>query len=174
LVGGTAGLPLQSSRRPGRLHRAEACGGPRRPRTVPVALLIYEGRTVNEVAEHLGHADPGFTARTYAHIFKDARARRGVLIEAAIRTASPPRTSGSGSSRALSRNATHSCGLPRAALRSASVFTLSSDARTAASHLFATRSPHQRPSAQKSVPSSPRYSSSVPPAVSWRRNCSTT
>lgn len=26
-------------------------------------LLIYEGRTVNEVADHLGHADPGFTAR---------------------------------------------------------------------------------------------------------------
>jgi integrase len=47
-------------------------------------LLIYEGRTLNEVAEHLGHADPGFTARVYAHIFRDARNRRGVSIEQAI------------------------------------------------------------------------------------------
>ncbi|MGI8478383.1 MAG: hypothetical protein ACR2M2_00745 [Gaiellaceae bacterium] len=37
-------------------------------------LLLYEGRTLNEVAEHLGHADPGFTARTYAHVMRDARA----------------------------------------------------------------------------------------------------
>lgn len=50
-------------------------------------LLIYEGRTVNEIAEHLGHADPGFTARTYQHVFKDARDRRGVTIEDAIRSA---------------------------------------------------------------------------------------
>ena len=34
-------------------------------------LLLYEGRTLNEVAEHLGHADPGFTARTYAHVMRD-------------------------------------------------------------------------------------------------------
>jgi integrase len=28
-------------------------------------LPAYEGRTLNEVAERLGHADPGFTARTH-------------------------------------------------------------------------------------------------------------
>jgi integrase len=39
-------------------------------------LLLYEGRTLNEVAEHLGHADPGFTARTYAHVMRDASRRR--------------------------------------------------------------------------------------------------
>jgi integrase len=50
-------------------------------------LMIYEGRTINEVAEHLGHADPGFTARTYAHVFRDARDRRGLSIEDAIREA---------------------------------------------------------------------------------------
>lgn len=50
-------------------------------------LLIYAGWTVNEVAEHLGHGDPGFTARTYQHVFKDARNRRGVSIEDAIATA---------------------------------------------------------------------------------------
>jgi integrase len=48
-------------------------------------LLIYEGRTINEVAEHLGHADPGFTARTYAHVWRDAKKHRGVTIEQAIR-----------------------------------------------------------------------------------------
>jgi len=50
-------------------------------------LLIYEGRPVNEVAEHLGHADPGFTARTYVHVFRDASKRRQVPIEDAIATA---------------------------------------------------------------------------------------
>ena len=30
------------------------------------ALLLYEGRTLDEVAEHLSHADSGFTARTSA------------------------------------------------------------------------------------------------------------
>jgi integrase len=50
-------------------------------------LLLYEGRTLNEVAEHLGHADPGFTARTYAHVMRDATRRRRVPIAQAIRTA---------------------------------------------------------------------------------------
>src|SRR3954462_4121220 len=45
-------------------------------------LLLYEGRTLNEVAEHLGHADPGFTARTYAHVMRDAARRRITISEA--------------------------------------------------------------------------------------------
>jgi integrase len=49
-------------------------------------LLLYEGRTINEVAEHLGHADPGFTARTYAHVMRDAPRRRRITISEAIRT----------------------------------------------------------------------------------------
>ena len=48
-------------------------------------LLLYEGRTLNEVAEHLGHADPGFTARTYAHVMRDAPRRRRITISEAIR-----------------------------------------------------------------------------------------
>ena len=50
-------------------------------------LLLYEARTLNEVAEHLGHADPGFTARTYAHVMRDASRRRRVPITEAIRKA---------------------------------------------------------------------------------------
>jgi integrase len=47
-------------------------------------LLIYEGRPVTEVAAHMGHADPGFTARVYGHVFGDAAKRRRVPIEQAI------------------------------------------------------------------------------------------
>ena len=50
-------------------------------------LLLYEGRTLNEVAEHLGHADPGFTARTYAHVMRDTTQKRRVPITTAIRMA---------------------------------------------------------------------------------------
>ena len=50
-------------------------------------LLLYEGRTLNEVAEHLGHADPGFTARTYAHVMRDTTRERRVPLAQAIRTA---------------------------------------------------------------------------------------
>jgi integrase len=50
-------------------------------------LLLDEGHTLNEVAEHLGHADPGFTARTYAHVMRDASRRRRVPISEAIRKA---------------------------------------------------------------------------------------
>jgi integrase len=50
-------------------------------------LLIYEGRPVTEVAAHMGHADAGFTARVYGHVFRDAAKRRGVPIETAIANA---------------------------------------------------------------------------------------
>ncbi len=43
---------------------------------------LYEGRTLNEVAEHLGHGDPGFTARFYAHVMRDAARRRITISEA--------------------------------------------------------------------------------------------
>jgi integrase len=68
-------------------------------RHTAATLLIYEGRPVTEVAEHLGHADPGFTARVYAHAFKDGRDRRHVplveAIAAARRTAGAAMASGS-------------------------------------------------------------------------------
>jgi integrase len=56
-------------------------------------LLIYEGRPVTEVAAHMGHADPGFTARVYGHVFQDSASRRHLSIETAIaRARSAPRT----------------------------------------------------------------------------------
>ena len=47
-------------------------------------LLIYEGRTVNEVAQHLGHRDPGFSARTYQHVYSDAAQRRLPINDAIL------------------------------------------------------------------------------------------
>lgn len=44
------------------------------------SVLIDAGESVKSVAEYLGHADPGFTLRVYAHLFpsSDERARRAV------------------------------------------------------------------------------------------------
>jgi integrase len=42
---------------------------------------------LNEVAEHLRHADPVFTARLYTHVLRDAAKRRRVSIDEAIATA---------------------------------------------------------------------------------------
>jgi integrase len=53
-------------------------------------LLLYAGRTLNEVAEHLGHADPGFTARTYAHVMRDAPRRRRITILKRSEPGAPP------------------------------------------------------------------------------------
>jgi integrase len=70
-------------------------------RHTAATLLIYAGRTINEVAEHLGHADPGFTARTYTHIYREAPDHRGVPIEEVIRRA---RVGGEARSPLLSRH----------------------------------------------------------------------
>jgi integrase len=44
------------------------------------SVLIDAGESVKAVAEYLGHADPGFTLRVYAHLFpaSEERARRAV------------------------------------------------------------------------------------------------
>src|SRR5260370_24674265 len=57
---------------------------------------------------------------------------------------------------------------------SASAWMLANEARTAASHAAATRSPHHCPAHPKSVPSSPEYSSRVEPVCSVRVNSSAT
>jgi len=44
------------------------------------SVLIDAGESVKAVAEYLGHADPGFTLRVYAHLFPSSedRARHAV------------------------------------------------------------------------------------------------
>lgn len=50
-------------------------------------LLLYEGWTLNDVAKHLGHRDPGFTAREYAHVMEEASKRQRVPLTQAIAAA---------------------------------------------------------------------------------------
>jgi integrase len=92
-----AAFPCAACERAGEVgkRRCSGCAGkgtsdyfrPHDLRHTCATLLIYEGRTVNEVADHLGHADPGFTARVYAHVLKDASKRRRIPIEQAISSA---------------------------------------------------------------------------------------
>lgn len=44
------------------------------------SVLIDAGESVKAVAEYLGHADPGFTLRVYAHLFPSSedRARKAI------------------------------------------------------------------------------------------------
>lgn len=44
------------------------------------SVIIDAGESASAVAEYLGHADPGFTLRVYAHLFPSSedRARRAI------------------------------------------------------------------------------------------------
>lgn len=59
------------------------------------SVLIDAGESVKAVAEYLGHADPGFTLRVYAHLFpaSEDRARKAVetAFSVALREALPAR-----------------------------------------------------------------------------------
>jgi integrase len=58
-------------------------------RHTAATLLIYEGRPVVEVAEHLGHR-PTETLRTYAHVLRDGAKLRGKFASTAILEARRP------------------------------------------------------------------------------------
>ena len=55
------------------------------------SLLFEEGRNVKQVAEWLGHADPGFTLRTYVHLL-DAGVGGGLDLPSQVNTGSTPCT----------------------------------------------------------------------------------
>jgi site-specific recombinase XerD len=44
------------------------------------STLLAHGVSIKELAEHLGHADPGFTLRTYTHLVPSSyeRARQAI------------------------------------------------------------------------------------------------
>ncbi len=50
---------------------------------------LHDGASIREVAEYLGHADPGFTLRTYAHLMPSAAYRVRAAADAAIRSCAP-------------------------------------------------------------------------------------
>ena len=59
------------------------------------SLLFEEGRNVKQVADWLGHADPGFTLRTYVHLL-DAGLGGGLEIDTGVK---PGSRSGQGMTR---------------------------------------------------------------------------
>ncbi len=44
------------------------------------SVLIDAGESVKAVAEYLGHADPGFTLRVYAHLFPSCEDRARAAV----------------------------------------------------------------------------------------------
>ncbi len=48
------------------------------------SVLIDAGESAKAVAEYLGHADPGFTLRVYAHLFPASEDRARRAIDAAL------------------------------------------------------------------------------------------
>lgn len=53
------------------------------------SLLFEEGRNVKQVADWLGHADPGFTLRTYVHLL-DAGLGGGLEVDIEVKVGSRP------------------------------------------------------------------------------------
>jgi hypothetical protein len=48
------------------------------------SLLFAEGKNVKQVQEWLGHADPGFTLRTYGHLLDEGLGDADFLDEAVL------------------------------------------------------------------------------------------
>lgn len=48
------------------------------------SVLLEGGVSIRAVADYLGHADPGFTLRTYAHLMPQAEDRARAVVDAAL------------------------------------------------------------------------------------------
>lgn len=57
------------------------------------SLLFEDGRNIKQVQEWLGHADPGFTLRTYVHLM-DAGVGDAEFFDAAVRPEDEDQSSG--------------------------------------------------------------------------------
>ena len=55
------------------------------------SVLLHEGETIKALAEYLGHADPGFTLRTYTHLMEGSATRTKRALDAVFggRTSAP-------------------------------------------------------------------------------------
>lgn len=45
------------------------------------SVLLSQGVSVTELADYLGHADPGFTLRTYTHLVPSSHERARVAVD---------------------------------------------------------------------------------------------
>ena len=52
------------------------------------SVLLDGGVSIREVAEWLGHSDPGFTLRTYTHLMKQGEDRMRLAVDQTLRGAS--------------------------------------------------------------------------------------
>jgi integrase len=48
------------------------------------SVLLEGGVSIRALADYLGHSDPGFTLRTYAHFMPDADDRARSVVDAAF------------------------------------------------------------------------------------------
>ncbi|MBW0116353.1 tyrosine-type recombinase/integrase [Pseudonocardia abyssalis] len=67
------------------------------------SVLLDGGESIKTVSERLGHADPGFTLRTYTHLLPQSDTRTRDIIDTAFR-ALPPRRPTSGAPAAHARH----------------------------------------------------------------------
>jgi hypothetical protein len=56
------------------------------------SVLLDGGESIKTVSERLGHADPGFTLRTYTHLLPDSESRTTDIIDAAFSRFGAPST----------------------------------------------------------------------------------
>jgi integrase len=57
------------------------------------SALLAHGVSVKELAEYLGHSDPGFTLRTYTHLVPSSHQRARAAVDKVFRSSSRRRTS---------------------------------------------------------------------------------
>jgi integrase len=51
------------------------------PASTPASRSRRQGETIKAVSEYLGHADPGFTLRTYTHLMEGGSERTKRAID---------------------------------------------------------------------------------------------
>jgi integrase len=56
------------------------------------SVLLEGGVSIKALAEYLGHADPGFTLRTYTHLMPSSEDRTRTAVDRAFGTGEPRET----------------------------------------------------------------------------------
>ncbi|PSL55215.1 phage integrase family protein [Saccharothrix carnea] len=57
------------------------------------SVLLAQGVSIKELAEYLGHADPGFTLRTYTHLMPSSHERARKAVDGVFRVLKTPSAS---------------------------------------------------------------------------------
>jgi integrase len=70
--------------RPARVKASAPAGGPHAMRHYYASVLLAGGVDIKALSEYLGHHDPGFTLRIYAHLMPSAEGRARKAIEDAL------------------------------------------------------------------------------------------